>query len=110
MRRATLLSIVIALLGAVPLVTLPTDAGKQQVALQLTLPGTNTPPPLPLVFATNTPVGPTATPTLTVTPSLTDTPSLTPTATPTFTATFTPTFTPSDTPTPTNTPTPTPTP
>jgi hypothetical protein len=67
-------------------------------ALQITLPPTNTLVPTPLVFATNTPAGPTYTP------------SVTPSATATATATFTPTFTPTATFTPTNTPTPTPTP
>lgn len=73
-------------------------------------------------FATNTPDGPTNTPTITLsptnTPSPTITPSLTNTPSPTLTATFTPTNTPTPTPTftptatftPTNTPTPTPTP
>jgi hypothetical protein len=54
---------------------------------------TNTPRP-PVSFATNTPVGPSAT----ITPSAT--PTSTPTATPTLTATSTPTATPSPTPTP----------
>ncbi len=77
---------------------------QQAVSLQLTLPGTNTPPPVPLIFATNTPSGPTVTPSLTAT--FTETPTATPTLTetPTATATFT------NTPTPTNTPSPTPTP
>lgn len=58
-------------------------------AVQVTLPGTNT--PLPVVFMTNTPVPPTPTPTLTPTDTLT--PSLTPTPLPTDT------YTPSPTPT-----------
>jgi hypothetical protein len=65
---------------------------------------TNTPRPSPVVFATNTPSGPTSTPTAT------STPSHTPTVTPTPSATPTATFTPTDTPSPTNTPSPTPTP
>ncbi len=59
---------------------------------------TNTPRPPALNLSTNTPSGPTNTPT--ITPSPTSTP----------TATFTPSNTPTNTPTPTNTFTPTPTP
>ncbi len=66
--------------------------------LQVTLPPTNTLVPTPLVLFTNTPAGPTATPSNTTTPTAT------------YTATATATFTPTITPTPTNTPTPTPTP
>ncbi len=74
---------------------------------------TNTPRPAtdkPINFVTNTPSGPTATPSATFTPSLT--PSATYTSTPTYTATLTPTstFTPTATYTPTFTPSPTPTP
>lgn len=119
MRRSSALAIIaifcgtLLVLGLVP----PIASGQFDV--------TNTPPPPtnpPINFATNTPRGPSATPTLTitpsVTPSLTPTPTLTPTFTPTPTPTSTytptptptPTFTPSNTPTPTATPTPTPTP
>lgn len=65
---------------------------------------TNTPAPTAIGFSTNTPSGPTNTPTATLTPSLT--PTDTATATPTATATNTPTatFTPTDTPSPTPTP------
>lgn len=101
----------IALLTAFTLLTvLPTVAQQGPIIQeneplpQLTLPGTNTPSPLPLVLATNTPAGPSATPTLT------ETPSVTPSDTATFTPTFTPTNTPTHTPTPTDTPSPTPTP
>ncbi len=68
--------------------------------LQIQLPGTNTPSPEPrqMGFATNTPAGPSATP------------SQTPTASFTPTATLTPSNTPTDTPTATDTPSPTPTP
>jgi len=59
---------------------------------------TNTPKSGPLVFATNTPSGPT--------PTASPSPSVTPSPTATFTATFTPT--PSETPTATPSPTPTP--
>ncbi|MCB9453176.1 MAG: DUF3048 domain-containing protein [Anaerolineaceae bacterium] len=65
---------------------------------------TNTPPPVEVNFATNTPSGPTNTPTPTLTPSVT------PSATPTYTDTPSPTFTPTATFTLTDTPTPTPTP
>ncbi len=75
---------------------------------------TNTPQPTDFLsdfdFATNTPVGPTNTPSLTPTPSSTVTPSPTATLTPTYTFTPTNTHTPTNTFTPTNTPTPTPTP
>lgn len=66
--------------------------------LQVTLPGTNTPKPTSFDFATNTPAGPTSTP------------SATATATGTFTPTATASFTPTATETPTETPSPTPTP
>ncbi|GAB4519076.1 MAG: hypothetical protein OHK0046_27540 [Anaerolineae bacterium] len=71
---------------------------------------TNTPRPTALVFQTNTPAGPTRTPTQTFTPTNTETPSRTPTATFTPTNTPTATFTPTNTFTPTYTPSPTPTP
>ncbi|MDX1993744.1 MAG: DUF3048 domain-containing protein [bacterium] len=71
---------------------------------------TNTPIPTAVRFLTNTPLGPTNTPTPSYTPSLTPTNTLTPTPTATFTPTPTSTFTPTATPTPTNTPSPTPTP
>lgn len=64
---------------------------------------TNTPRAQPINFATNTPSGPTATPT--TTPTATSTPTATNTATPTDTATPTATHTPL----PTDTPSPTPT-
>jgi hypothetical protein len=82
------------------IVIIPSDAHAQANEQFLT----NTPRPSPVVFATNTPSGPTATPTVS------STPSHTPTATPTPSSTPTATFTPTDTPTPTNTPSPTPTP
>ncbi|MBZ0279294.1 MAG: DUF3048 domain-containing protein [Anaerolineae bacterium] len=93
------LSVALLILGgaALPNVT-------QATLLQVTLPGTNTPVPTVFSFATNTPIGPTATPS--ITPTLTHTPTASFTPTPTPTATFTPT----DTPTPTETPSPTPTP
>jgi len=104
MRRAisVIFLLAIALVG---LVAAPTIADP---ALQLTLPGTNTPRPMP--FPTNTPNGPSATPTETLTATATATDTLTPTATLTPTPTFTPTLTPTPTSTPTDTPTPTPTP
>ncbi len=73
---------------------------------------TNTPRPAPLELnlATNTPSGPSATPTLTATATLTNTPTFTPTNTATPTNTPTATFTPTNTLTPTVTPSPTPTP
>ncbi|MEZ4671702.1 MAG: DUF3048 domain-containing protein [Anaerolineae bacterium] len=77
---------------------LPAVAQSRANLLQVTLPGTNTLAPTQFSFATNTPAGPSATPTLTAT------------ATATFTATATPTFTPTATFTPTDTPSPTPTP
>lgn len=64
-------------------------------AVQVTLPGTNT--PLPLVFTTNTPIP--VTPTPSETPTSTLTPSLTPSQTPSPTLTPSPTETPSPTPT-----------
>lgn len=97
MRRAFLIFTLLAL-GIMSLATLPSAAQEGAVPLEITLPGTNTPQPEPLVFATNTPPGPSATPTQT------------PTATLTPTATFTDTATATDTPTPTDTPSPTPTP
>ncbi len=100
--RRTLTLFILLLLFPV-LSAMPTTA--EEVAIQVTLPGTNT--PRPPAFATNT-VAPTSTPTFT--PSATFTPSLTPTDTATPTATATATFTPTDTPTPTQTPSPTPTP
>ncbi|MBZ0292446.1 MAG: DUF3048 domain-containing protein [Anaerolineae bacterium] len=93
MRRVLLVSTMMLFAAAV-LMTGPGSA--QSVAVQVTLPGTNT--PRPAAFATNTPVPPTATPTATFTPSLTPT------------ATFTPSNTPTPSETPTNTPSPTPTP
>src|SRR5262245_14291023 len=98
MRRA--ISVVFLLAFAlIGLVTAPTTADP---TLQLTLPGTNTPRPMP--FATNTPNGPSATPSQTATDTATFTPTMTPppTDTPTFTPTATATFT--DTPSPTPTP------
>jgi hypothetical protein len=80
---------------------LPALASDSISLLQISLPGTNTPRPglgEGFTFATNTPSGPTRTPTLTPTDTLT------PTATPTSS------FTPTDTATPTDTPSPTPTP
>jgi hypothetical protein len=59
---------------------------------------TSTAPSSGFGFATNTPVGPTSTPT--TTPTATSTPTATPTNTNTPTATFTPTNTPTPTPTP----------
>lgn len=102
MRRSfgLLLSAAMFLLALAALPTVAQDG----TALQVTLPGTNTPIPTTFAFATNTPAGPSATPTLTFTPTPTPTDTLTPTPTPTAT------FTPSNTPTPTSTPTPTPTP
>jgi len=79
---------------------LPGGASAPQV--QITLPGTNTPPPA--AFATNTPAGPTDTPTATATLTLTPTDTATATATNTATNTPTATFTPTDTPSPTPTP------
>lgn len=107
MRRA-FSSLAVLGLSAALVVGLPAGA-QSEIALQLTIPGTNT-PGVPLVFATNTPAGPSATPTLTETPTLTVTPSETPTATFTSTPTETPTSTPTATPTATDTPSPTPTP
>src|SRR6266508_3020928 len=87
------LAVIIGLGMALPGVTRGWDA-----VLQVTLPGTNTPLPTVLAFATNTPAGPSATPSDTPSPSAT------------FTATFTPSFTPTNTSTPTDTPSPTATP
>ncbi|MBI1281230.1 MAG: DUF3048 domain-containing protein [Anaerolineaceae bacterium] len=86
------------LLAAFVLVGLPGVALSRVNLLQVTLPGTNTPKPTVFDFATNTPAGPTSTP------------SRTPTATNTPTATATASFTPTATPTATDTPSPTPTP
>lgn len=77
-------------LGTVAVLALLAATNKDPAAAQLF--NTNTPEPEPIVFFTNTPLGPTKTPT------------------PTATATYTATFTPTNTSTPTNTPTPTPTP
>lgn len=91
--------IIFGILCLIPLtLALGQDDTPEPPALEL---ATNTPrPAIPDGFqpATNTPPGPSATPTLT------------PTATSTPTATFTPSFTPTNTSTPTNTPSPTPTP
>lgn len=93
MRRFLLpLSLLLAATATATLAASPIAHRQPDVLLQLTLPGTNTPAPAPLVFATNTPSGPTATP------------SASPTATATATPTFTPTETPTDTPSPTPTP------
>lgn len=91
-----LLLIMLAAVGlmAAPRVTMSSPANQ----IEITLPGTNTPAPTDFSFSTNTPAGPSATPTATSTPS----------ATPTDTATAT--FTPTNSPTPTDTPSPTPTP
>ncbi len=86
------------LLLAVMVVALPAAAQGEESALQVTLPGTNTPAPTEFSFATNTPAGPTATPSATLSPTPTFMPTDTPTNTPT--ATFTPSDTPSLTPTP----------
>ena len=91
-RRAILLPTVLLIFA----ITLVLPAGASQPEIQITLPGTNTPPPP--AFATNTPSGPTDTPTATATATSTPTETATPTSTPTDTAT--PTETPSPTPTP----------
>lgn len=65
---------------------------------------TNTPRANPPIFVTNTPSGPTVTPSPTSTPTLTPTPTVTLTPTSTLTPTATPTETPTQTPTPTPTP------
>jgi hypothetical protein len=85
------------------LTALPDPGSAMGVPMQITIPGTNTPAPTPIIFATNTPspVPPTAT--FTPTSTLTPTPTLTPTATATPTATPTPTETPTLTPSPTPT-------
>lgn len=72
------------------------DSAAGRVAVQLTLPGTNTPRPQP-AFVTNTPLR----------DAPTEPPTLTPTTTPTLTPTLTPTPSPTLTPTPTLTPSPT---
>ncbi|PJF29239.1 MAG: hypothetical protein CUN52_09405 [Phototrophicales bacterium] len=108
MRRVVILLIVMCcLLVVVPVLGMSSVPYMGQVFM------TNTPRPAtdkPINFVTNTPSGPTATPSETYTPSLTPsatftntatfTPTFTPTATYTPTATFTPTYTPSPTPTP----------
>jgi hypothetical protein len=86
------------LLGMIA-VSAPTAAS--EVAVQVTLPGTNTPRPglqEEFSFATNTPNRPTWTPSVSPTPTLTPTDTATSTSTPTNTATAT------DTPSPTPTP------
>ncbi len=84
MRRLfSLLMVLVVTAGiamALPMVTKGGD-----LALQVTLPGTNTPPPL--VFATNTAAGPTETLTATTIPSATPTNTVVPTDTPAPTAT-----------------------
>lgn len=96
MRRIFGLSSLILLLAATAVLLPGVTLGSPDV--QVTLPGTNTPLAPVVSFATNTPSGPSATPTNTAT------------ATETFTPTFTATSTPTDTATPTETPSPTPTP
>ncbi|MBE2272363.1 MAG: DUF3048 domain-containing protein [Anaerolinea sp.] len=116
MHRAIRLFLMAALL-VVAVLSVQASPTTSAPAVQITLPGTNTPPPLS--FATNTPSGPTstftplpptATNTETFTPTLTHTPTITPSATFTPTFTYTPTNTPTYTPTftPTFTPSPTP--
>jgi hypothetical protein len=90
--------VLITALAAFVLMGLPSIALSRVNLLQVTLPGTNTPKPTVFDFATNTPVGPTSTP------------SRTATATDTATATVTASFTPTATATATDTPSPTPTP
>ncbi len=85
-------------LAATAVLTIPSPVAGQSLALQVTLPGTNTPQPTIFTFATNTPSGPSATPSPSATPTATFTETAT--ATPTATATSTPTDTPSPTPTP----------
>ncbi len=106
-RIGLFLTLMLALAG---MTALPGVARSEEIRLQITLPGTNTPIPTVFSFATNTPVGPSATPTQTPTATETPTATLTPTPTPTATETPTATFTPSVTPSPTQTPSPTPTP
>jgi hypothetical protein len=102
MRRSSgIFLIIFALMG---LAVLPLTTYSSVNQLQVTLPGTNTVAATQFSFATNTPAGPTSTPSATLTPSLTAT------QTPTPTATATNTSTPTNTPTPTDTPSPTPTP
>ena len=86
------------LLAAFVLMGIPGVALSRVNLVQVTLPGTNTPKPTVFDFATNTPAGPTSTP------------SRTPTATNTATATATASRTPTASSTPTDTPSPTPTP
>jgi hypothetical protein len=109
-RRFSLVMAVTVITLVVAAFSVSASAPQDIDAYQDPLPGTNTPSPTAISFATNTPSGPTATPTETLTPSNTPTFTLTPTPTLTPTATFTPTFTPSNTPTDTPTFTPTPTP
>ncbi|XWX02610.1 DUF3048 domain-containing protein [Aggregatilineales bacterium SYSU G02658] len=100
MRRSILLVVTALALG---LPALPIAHGQFATVTPEPLdPSQPTPAPA-FGFATNTPSGPTLTPSNTPTPTLTATPTSTPTPT------FTPTFTPTPTATPTNTPTPTPT-
>jgi len=106
-RTLSLFALLCCLLVAVPVFGMSSLPRGEQVFV------TNTPRPAtdkPINFVTNTPSGPTPTPSATYTPSLT--PSATYTATPTYTPTLTPsaTFTPTSTPTSTPTPSPTPTP
>src|ERR1041385_4365754 len=77
-------------LAAIVLVGVPGVALSRVNLVQVTLPGTNTPKPTVFDFSTNTPAGPTSTP------------SRTPTATDTATATATASFTPTASSTPTD--------
>ena len=86
------------LLAALILVGVPGVALSRVNLLQVTLPGTNTPKPTVFDFATNTPAGPTSTPSRTATATATPTSTVTASFTPTATATAT------DTPSPTPTP------
>lgn len=95
MRRIFVVTLLLGLMSLLGL-ALPGVAHGGEAALQVTLPGTNTPPPI--AFATNTPAGPSPTATKTPLPTATET------------ATFTPSFTPTNTNTPTDTPAPTATP
>lgn len=100
MRRATgMLTAAAVAFALLAVINAPASA---EFAAQGTLPGTNT--PVPMVFATNTPSGPTPTPSATLTPSATATYTPTPTDTATATHTSTPTETPTETPSPTPTP------
>ncbi|MEP6984713.1 MAG: hypothetical protein ABI970_03895, partial [Chloroflexota bacterium] len=71
------------LLAAFVLVGIPGVALSRVNLVQITLPGTNTPKPTVFDFATNTPAGPTSTPSRT--PTVTRTPTATKTATATAT-------------------------